>query len=128
MSDVHGRIDISPAYRASAPVGLVSELRECSGCPQCNEEYARVLQMNPTEYAAWLTARNNAGVPPPVGLVATVRQKVPTPEQRVAQFFDKPRPLSPAAQPLAALRPASSRVPAPIGLVATIQQKKGTPR
>ena len=61
-------------------------------------------------------------VPPPVGLVATVRQKSPSPEQRVAQFFDKPRPLVPPDRSLTVA--TSARVPAPIGLVATIQQKK----
>jgi|SRR6185503_579548 len=35
---------------------------KCTGCPLCNEEYGRVMEMAPAKYAEWLT--DQAGVPP----------------------------------------------------------------
>jgi hypothetical protein len=112
----------------------------CSGCPECNEEFARLLDMPPDEYSAWLAARSTqpraaerktreewaaflalnmkpAGVPPPPSLVDLI--------QKDAKDSTSPRPPAPIEpRPITVVAltgRAVSYAPAPPSLIQAIQ-------
>jgi hypothetical protein len=109
---------------------------ECSGCPACREDYARLLTASLQEYCSWLARQKAIDYPAarylasaPTDLVAAIQsaaQHRPSPEEqadRVRAFFNNtPRPVT--AQPVALrTNTGSDDVPAPPDLFAAVRER-----